>query len=40
LCFECHTEVDQGKGTREERRHRWYVAHCRTLPELMRRAYG
>lgn len=31
LCYECHTEIDQGKLSKEEKRELWEDAHRRTI---------
>jgi len=37
LCFDCHTELDQGKNlTKEERHAMWLKAHINTVHKLTR----
>jgi hypothetical protein len=31
LCQACHREIDEGKGSREEKREKWEEAHRATL---------
>lgn len=38
LCSTCHSELDQGKAwTKEERLTMWWIAHRRTVRELVQR---
>lgn len=34
LCYQCHTEIDQGALPKEEKKDRWIRAHIRTLAWL------
>ena len=35
LCYQCHAEIDQGKGlTKEERQNIWLYAHKQTVRKL------
>ena len=35
LCYQCHAEIDQGKGlTKEERQKIWLAAHLKTVRKL------
>jgi hypothetical protein len=34
VCYTCHTEIDQGQQTREERKDMWLRAHIRTMAYL------
>ena len=34
LCFECHTKVDQGMLSREDRDEIWYTAYLKTISYL------
>jgi hypothetical protein len=36
LCFECHSELDQGKTlTKEQRQDMWFLAHLKTVTKLL-----
>ena len=34
LCYQCHTEIDQGSLPREQKKDRWLLAHIRTMEWL------
>jgi hypothetical protein len=37
LCFECHTELDQGKTlNKEQRQEMWQKAHIKTVDKLVK----
>ena len=37
LCYRCHMDLDQGSGSREEKKRTWQDAHEQTLHELFLR---
>ena len=34
LCHECHARIDQGQGSKQDKREAWQRAHVRTLEWL------
>ena len=35
MCYRCHTELDQGKGTREVKRQMWNQAYVNSIQRLI-----